>query len=179
MVTRVLLVALLAASLSAGAATTAPAPPEPITLKDGAVLYASRYDYRGLIDALAKAGGDLRRVRHVTQPADLLAFESGKRYKYVLDSSALLCVAPDPADTPGNAFAHPVIAGAGWVRSGGYITVRHDGKTVLGVTVDNGSTAYQPAKESLKEVRAALERLGVPAAAITEAEGRGPAMSRP
>ncbi len=178
MLMRLTLAVFVLGSLSGGT-MMGPAPatqPATIALADGTVLYPSRYDYRTLVAALVKAGGDPRRVRHVTAPADLFALESGKRYKYALDSSALLCVAPDPADTPKDAYTHPILAGGGWVRCAGFLTLTHDGKVVERVSVDNGSTAYQPAKEGLKEVRAALERLGIAAAAISESEGAGAIM---
>lgn len=128
--------------------------------------FPARVAYPPLVDKLTAAGGDVARVLHPRSTHDLLALDSGKRYKFAVAADGRLAIAPLPAAAPHNEYVHPILAGGGPVLTAGGITVEHAGGKLTRVTLDQDSKAYCPTLASLAAAERALERLGVPAAAI-------------
>ncbi len=124
-------------------------------------LFQSRVPYPPLVEKLKATGGDRARIVRVKTAQDLARFESGWRYKFVVDADGALLVAPLPADAPDNEYVHPILAGGGPVRTAGGITVEHKGDKITKVTVDQDSKAYCPTLASLDEAVNLLARMGV------------------
>lgn len=142
--------------LWSGAVARADAPP----------TFPLRVAYPPLVEKLTAAGGDLAHVLHPRSTRDLVALDSGKRYKFAVAADGRLAIAPMPASAPRNEYVHPILAGGGPVLTAGGITVEHAGGKLTRVTLDQDSKAYCPTLASLAAAGRALERLGVPAAAI-------------
>ena len=129
--------------------------------------FTSRVAYEPLVAKLQASGGDAARIVRVRAVGDLAAFESGKRYKFVVAEAGALSVAPLPAEAPNNEYVHPILAGGGAVRTaGGLVVVRTPDGRLAKIVVDQDSKAYCPTFESLDEAVQALTRIGVAATLV-------------
>jgi hypothetical protein len=124
-------------------------------------LFTSKVPYAPLVAKLKASGGDLSRIVRPRAAQELTRLESGKRYKFVLDGSGALAIAPMPADAPNNEYVHPILAGGAPVRTAGGIAVDHAGGKVVKVTLDQDSKAYCPTLQSLEEAARTLAKLGI------------------
>lgn len=161
-----ILTALLAGAVAGCAASPRGSPLTNLTLPTGEVLYANQADYPALVAEVARNAGDLRRIIHLREADDLLQFTPGSRYQYVVDACWVVRVAPEASTAPLNPYHHPVLASGGWVRGAGHLTVRHSKGRLISVSVDNESSSYRPAPESLEAVASALTLIGVPVGLI-------------
>ncbi len=124
-------------------------------------LFTSRVPYPPLVAKLQASGGDSARIIRARSTRELLRLDSGKRYKFVLDQTGLLAIAPLPADTAHNEYVHPILAGGAAVRTAGGIVVEKAGGKLAKVVLDQDSQAYCPTLQSLDDAARALEKLGV------------------
>ena len=147
-----------------GAALAAAAPP----------VFSSRVAYSPLVAKLAASGGDAARIVRARTTQDLLRLDSGRRYKFVVDATGTLAIAPLPADASNNEYVHPILAGGAAVRTAGGIVVTHAAGKIAKVVVDQDSKSYCPSLASLDEAAQALAKLGV-AATLIERQDRAPA----
>ena len=129
-------------------------------------LFSSRVPYDPLVAKLRASGGDPSRIVHARAAQDLTRLESGKRYKFAVDQSGALAIAPMPAEAANNEYVHPVLVAGGPVRTAGGIVVEHAAGKVTRVTVDQDSKAYCPTLQSLDAAVAALTKLGIAAPKI-------------
>jgi hypothetical protein len=123
--------------------------------------FDSRTPLAPLEEKLRDTGGSPDRIVHPRALADLAPLESGVRYKFVVRTDDTLAIAPEPASTPGGAYAHPVLAGGAAVLTAGGITITRNGASIAKVVVDQDSQAYCPSADSLRAAVAALVTLGV------------------
>jgi len=131
------------------------------------VEFASRVPYEPLVAKLKASGGSFERILRVKAAADLAPLESGRRYKFVVDTRGQLAIAPLPADAKANEYVHPILGGGGPVRTAGGIRVERTGGKIARVVVDEDSKSYCPTLDSLTEAVRALTAVGVAASAIT------------
>ena len=124
-------------------------------------LFASAVAYEPLLAKLTTSGGDISRVVRVATQKELTELQSGRRYKFVVDSASMLKVAPLPADEPNNEYVHPILAGSGRVLTAGGVTVEHLDGNIVHVVLDQDSRSYCPTLRSLNEAAHVLEALGV------------------
>lgn len=136
----------------------------------GPAAFPSRVPYEPLVAKLEASGGSPKRILHVRRAADLDQLETGRRYKFALDTHGTLAVAPLPADAPSNEYVHPILAGGGPVRTAGGIRVDRANGKLEKVVVDQDSKAYCPTHDSLSHAVQALTAAGVPAAVIETAD---------
>jgi hypothetical protein len=112
------------------------------------------------IQAYLRAPVPTGAVKRVTQSAEFLQFESGKRYSFVVTRKREFVAslrAQDPAWQ-----AHAALARGEPVLTAGGITVIHDGRTVQKVAVDTQSAVYCPTPDSVREAVALVVSAGVP-----------------
>jgi hypothetical protein len=126
-----------------------------------------RVPYPPLVAKLKTSGGSPDRVVHVKRAADLDRLESGRRYKFVIDSRGGLAVAPLPADAESNEYVHPILAGGGPVLTAGGIRVDHAGGRITRIVVDQDSKAYCPPRDSLEQAVHTLTSLGIRSDLVT------------
>jgi hypothetical protein len=98
--------------------------------------------------------------------SDLARLSSGVPHKYVVTEDGALVVAAMGLDVPKNPFHHPVLARGRPIRTGGAITVRHDGGRIAEVKVSQETYAYCATFESLAAAEDALARTGVDRALV-------------
>ncbi len=137
-----------------------------VALADAPATFASRVAYPPLVDKLKASGGDVARVLHPRSVRELVALDSGKRYKFAVTADGQLAIAPMPAEAQHNEYVHPILAGGAPVLTAGGIAVEHGGGKIGSVTLDQDSKSYCPTLASLAAAERALERIGVPAASI-------------
>jgi len=138
------------------------------------LLFDSRAPLAPLEERLRDAGGSPDRIIHPRTLADLAALESGARYKFVVLPDDAIAIAPEPASTPGSAYAHPVLAGGAAVLTAGGITITRDGGSITKVVVDQDSQAYCPSAGSLRAAVTTLVALGAEPEAV-RVDNRPPA----
>ncbi len=155
------------AGLVAGCRAAAP-PPAPT------MLFDSRVSVAPLEAALEKGGGDPARIIHPTTAGDLTTLEPDTRYKFVVRGDGTLAIAPQPANAPDNAYAHPILADGGPVQTAGGLLVERIGQSLTKVVVDQDSQAYCPSAGSLVAAVRSLVAIGVDPS-LVRVENRPPA----
>jgi hypothetical protein len=128
--------------------------------------FTSPVPYEPLVAKLKASGGSRSRIVQVSTARDLTRLESGKRYKFVVDETGGLLVAPLPAEAPNNEYVHPILANGAPVRTAGGITVEHAAGKITRIVLDQDSKAYCPTWESLDQAAEALEKAGLARAVI-------------
>ena len=135
-------------------------------------LFASAVPYEPLLAKLKASGGHVSHVVRIAAPGALTGLQSGKRYKFVLDSASALTVAPLPVDEPNNEYVHPILAGGDRVLTAGDVTVEHLNGNIVHVVLDQDSKSYCPTLRSLDHAARVLETLGVPRRVISRQDRR-------
>lgn len=135
--------------------------------------YSSRHAYPALVAKLCESGGSLDAILVLTQAAQLLSLQSGKRYKFALAADGRLRIAPLPFEAANNEYHHPIVALGQRVTTAGGITVAHDGVTMTQVTLDQDSKSYQPSFASLAAAERYLRGVGVDGNKITKRDQPG------
>lgn len=135
--------------------------------------YSSRHAYTELVAKLRESGGSLDALIVLSQAAQLLTLQSGKRYKFALAADRLLRIAPLPFEAANNEYHHPIVALGQRVTTAGGITVVHDGAAITAVTLDQDSKSYQPSFASLAAAEKYVRGVGVDRKKITKRDQPG------
>ncbi|MBI3890468.1 MAG: hypothetical protein HY303_02945 [Candidatus Wallbacteria bacterium] len=163
--TRQAITSILLLGLAAGWTFGASPAPRPV--------FDCRVPLAPLMAKLRTAGGDVARILYVGKAADLTKLKTGARYKFSLPIDGRFAIGPEPADTSGSVYSHPILSGGRPVLAAGGIRVDRDGRKLTKVTVDQDSQSYCPTADCLQAALESLAAAGVPVE-VLRVENRPP-----